>query len=174
MVLASPWLVRRRVVDGEAERPFFADLLRQELQRVVGEQLRCIGFVLVETTVCHDGHVEIAGAAVGHGVPGIETASRFEAVAEMPLAGQAGVVAAVTKQFRVGRHPEQELHAVRRHLAVEPGVARVRLPHQGVVHAVLGRDPAGQNRRAGRRADRRCAEEVVEEDPFPCQPVQVG
>ena len=170
----SPWLMRRRVVDGEAERSFFAHLCLKEFQRVVGKQIRCIGFVFVEMTVCHDGHVEIVGAAVRHGVPRVETASWFEAVAEMPLARQAGVVAAIAKQLRVCRHPEQELNAVRRHLAVEPALACIRLPHQSVVHPMLRWNSAGQNRRPGRRADRRGAEEIVEADSFPRQPVQVG
>ena len=145
MMFAAPWLVRRRVVNSEAERSFFAQLCLKEIQRVVRKQLGCVGLVLFDLTACHDGYIEIIGAAVGHGVPRVETASWFEAVAEMPLARQAGVVAAVAKQFGVCRHAEEELHAVRRHFAVEAALARVRLPHQGVVHPMLGWNPAGQD-----------------------------
>ena len=173
MVLASPRRVGRGEMDVQAERPLRVRLAIEELERVVREEVRGVGVVHRQAAVLHHGHLVVVGRAVGHGVPGLEAAPRRQAVAQVPLARQAGVVAEVRQQLGVGRHAGEEVLAVGRDRAVESAGAGVRLPVEEVVDAVLGGDASGQEGRPGGRADRGRAEEAVETDSFARQPVEV-
>ena len=174
VVFASPRRVGGGEVNGEAEWVLRVGPGVEELERVVDEQVRGVAaLVFPDLAVFHHGYHVVARPAVGHGVPRPEAGAWREAVAQVPLAGKAGVVAEAGEQFGVGLHALKKRDAVGGNRLVQSRVAGVGLPVQEVVNPVLRRDATGEDRRPGRRTDRRGAEEIVEPDAFARQPVQV-
>ena len=74
-----------------------------------------------------------------------EQLGRLQTVAKVPFTREAGIVAKVNKHLCIGRHAREKLYAVRRYLVVDPTWPGA-LPVQKVMHTMLRRNAAGQDR----------------------------
>ena len=162
--MSGPRTVRRGVVDAQVERIILVGVAVDEGQRIVGNDVRDVPRLGDRDAVPDHGGVVVRTAAELVGEPVGDPVLGQGAVPQVPLAAEAASPA-------VGRE-----HIGIRRFSFEVGsrvLADIASPDP-VVHAMLGGDPAGQQRRAAGGADGRGHEEPVEANPGLRDPVDAA
>ena len=124
----------------EAERLVACTLVFQKLQRVVGKNIACIrAFVYYHFAVFNHRRTIVVTPAVGHRIPGVESALWFETVSQMPLTAKPGLIAGAVEFLYVVGQPLDK-----------PMLIDGRGSLKKIMNSMPGRNGAGKDRGSGR------------------------
>ena len=175
VLLMLPWGVRRGIVQGQQKG--LGRVRIDIFHAVIGEEIGYIFVSELRLTVHADRSLLIAAAAVQMHRPFLKALARAQAVAHMPFADEAHVIARFPERIEDRRHTGKVidglgfggiLHALGQ--MISRNVARA----QPVVNAVRRGEATGDDGAAGRRADRRGAEEIGKACALVDQLIEVG
>ena len=161
--MARPRAVRRGVMDAQIEGLIAVGVAVDKGQRVVGDDVRDVSRFGDRDAVPDHGGVVVGTAAELVGEPVGKSVLGERAVAQVPFPAETASPSVGRQYVGVGG------------LAFQVGcraVSDVASPDP-VVHAVLGGDPAGEQRRAAGRTYRRGHEETIETHPGLRDPVDM-
>ena len=110
MLLTTPGSVRRGVMHIQRERRVRVCLPVEELQRVVGYDIGNILVGLIALAVHNHGRFVVVAAACRMHIPEREARALQRRLADMPLAAETALVAALRQQFDVCRLPRNVIN----------------------------------------------------------------